>query len=296
MIVKRMVMQIGDDGEEIEAEEEYDDGLPDPSLIEDRGDDLDDDLEVDADIVAALAGEDKSDRVIPKSRFDEVNNEKNDLKAQNAALLAQIAAGTVAAPVVVPPVAAAAAAAVTFDLDAKEAEYAEALTDGELDKAATLRKEIRTYERESLKAELRNEALLVESVKTVESRKAAVVAQAFADHPELDNNSDLYDPALVGKINRMQLAYAAEGKPADEALSLAIADFVKPAAAAAPVSKVDVPARARAAAAAAAQPPGLGGTGTGARAARDVATDINSMTDAEFDALPEREKKRLRGD
>ena len=294
MIVKRMVMQIDDNGEEIEVEEEHDDGLPDPSLEnEDRGDNLDDgELEVDEEIIAQLAGESKDDRVIPKSRFDEVNNEKNALKDQLAALTAQIAAGAVSTTAT--PAAPVVPAAPSFDLDAKEEAWMEAITEGDLDKAKGLRKEIRDFEKQATLAEFRSESEQTTLVKTVEARKAAVVSQAFTDHPELDNQSATYNPELVGKINRMQAAYLSEGKPADEALSLAIADFIVKSSAPAP--KIDVPARAKAAAAAAAQPPGLGGAGTGARAATDALVDLESMPDSEYDALPEREKKRLRGD
>jgi|SRR6185369_5604223 len=295
MLVKRLV--INDAGEEVE--EEYDDGQPDPST-EDRGDELnldDDDLEVDEDIVAALANGDdgKETGMIPKARFNEVNEEKKTLKEENEALKAQIAAG-VAAP------AAAAAAKVddppAFDVDAQELAYADAIIEGDVEKAKSIRKAIKEFETAELKKELRVENTVATETEKVEARKQDVITTAFAAHPELDHSSDTYDKALVAKINRMNTAYLAEGKPADEALKLAIADFVKPVEAKADdviVDKGDAAAKKKNAAASGAQPAGLGGVGVGARAAA-ATPDIATLTDAEYDALPEREKKRLRGD
>lgn len=286
---------LGDDGVE------YEDGLDEngnpvgesTSEIEDRGDNLGTDLlEVDEDILAALAGDEKNDRVIPKSRFDEVNNEKNDLKAQNALLLKQIAEGT--APVITPAAVPAVPAAPDFDLDAKEAAYIEAVIEGDTEGAAVIRKEIRKFERDSLLVEVRTENAKASVQEIQEADKGSVIAQAFIDHPQLNSIDASYDATLVGKINRMNMAYLSEGMTPADALKAAIADFVQPPAA--PAAKVDVPARARNAAAAAAQPPNLGGIGTGERAAKDASVDVEAMDEAEYDALPEREKKRLRGD
>lgn len=274
----------GDDGEEIE--------------IEDRGDNLDDEfIEVDEDIVAGIAAaDDKDDRFIPKSRFDEVNNEKKELKSRLEALEAQVAAGTV--PAAAAPAAAAVEEVPAFDFDGKENEYLEAITEGDIEKAKTIRSEIRQAERAALKEEFRTETAQTNAQHTVAERKAAVIDQAFLDYPELKNGSETYNPDMVAKVNRMALAYQTEGKTADVALSLAIKDLMPPIAAAAETvvpDKGDKEARERNARAAAAQAPKIGAVGTGERA-QAASVNVEEMTEAEFEALPEREKKRLRGD
>ena len=285
---------IGDDGVEFDDGVAAEEGAGDTA--EDRGDNLDDEfLEVDEDVVAALAKDDETNdsRSIPKSRFDEVNNERKELKDRLAALEAKVAAGPVAAVVVAPVV----PAAETFDVDAAEDRYAEALTEGDLVAAKEIRKEIRNFEMAALKAELRAENTQSTEMAQVAVRKSAVIAEAFATHPELDSTSAEYDSTLVAKINRMNQSYIQDGMPEDKALQAAIADFVS-APTAAKVTVADtsaVDAKARNARAQAAQPPTLAGTGTGDRA-RAAAVDIATMTDAELDAMPEREKKRLRGD
>jgi hypothetical protein len=133
---------------------------------------------------------------------------------------------------------------------------------------------------------------------TAKTRTDAVISQAFVDYPQLNDKSATYDKALVGKINRMQMSYVADGQPADEALAAAILDFMPAVAAAVDTGKTAADlaaAKIRNAKAAGAQPPGLGGVGTGERA-RAAAADVTNYTDAEFAALPDREKKRLRGD
>jgi hypothetical protein len=279
-------IELDDDGNEVEV----DDGIAEETEVEDRGDNLevesdDDELEVDESVVAALAKDDGKDNgMIPRSRY-------NDLKARLDALEASVA--TPVAPTVTPP-----EPEPEFDIDAKEQEYADAITEGDTELAKTIRKEIRQFERESLKAELRNETKVERTIGEIESRKAEIITQAFTDFPQLDHSKkDVYDAALVGKINLMQTAYESKGLTADVALQSAIKDFLGE-----PPVKKDEPAADRAkegkqrnAKAANGQPPPLGGVGTGERARADQA-NVENMTEAEFAALPEREKKRLRGD
>lgn len=260
---------------------------------EDRGDVLPDDdiMEVDEDVVAAIAEEPKEepkaddDRVIPKSRFDEVNNERKALKERLEQLEAQAQANTNATSE---------ETSTAFDIDAAEDSYTDAMVEGDVDKAKSIRKEINAHLRESLKHELREESVRAITAKEIEANKSAIITDAFKAHPELDHNSDTYDKDLVARINRMTGAYMSEGKRGDEALKLAISDFVRPVAEPA-TAPVNTNAKQRNAQAAAAQPPNLGGIGTGERA-RTTAAKVESMTEAEFRALPESEKKRLRGD
>ena len=277
---------IGDDGVE------FDDGVDESGgEPEDRGDNLDEILEVDEEIVAELAKDDVK-TAIEKDKLDSIFRERRVLQEKVQELEAKLAAG-VAVPA---PAAAPVVEEAGFDLDAKEAAYAEALTEGDLDSAAVIRKEIRTFEHESMLAAFRKEQAEMTVQATVQTKTQTVINQAYIDHPELNAQSETYDAVLVGKINRMNAAYRAEGMAPEVALQTAISDFVAAPVAAAPeVGKVDVAARARNAKAQAGQPPALGGVGMGERAAA-AKVDVSNMTDAEYLALPEREKKRLRGD
>lgn len=289
------VLEPGDEGFEVPADE------TETTEVEDRGDviasDEDDELEVDADVLAQLAA-DETTKPDTDPKKDSLYKERRLLQEENARLKAELEA--MAAPVAAEP---AKEEPPAFDIDAKEAEYADAVIEGDVERAKGLRKEIRQFEQAAMKDELRREQEQADRAKTVGERMTAVITQAFTDHPELNHKSDVYNPNLVGKINLMAKAYEAQGKPADEALSLAIEDFIPKKEAAAEVdpevaknaAAAAALAKKRNAIAAASQPPGLGGVGTGERAAAGVRS-IEDMTDAEFNALPEREKKRLRGD
>lgn len=258
-----------------------------PSEPEDRGDELpEDEPEQEPEPSAENKEEDKQDRVIPKSRFDEVNNERKELKARIEHLEALVSAKS-SQPEPEPEVA-------PFDLDAAEEEYATAVVEGDTDRAKQIRKEIRKAEEAALLDRVKRETERDMAVKTVAERKAAIISQAFQDYPVLDHNAAEYDPSMVAKINRMSVAYQAEGKTEDQAISLAIADIM-PVKSAVEQPKTDNDAKRRNAKAAESQPPSLGGVGTGDRA-KAAALDVSNMTEDEFAALPDREKKRLRGD
>lgn len=271
--------------DEVKPEEVGEETPPEP---EDRGDELpEDEPEQEPEPSAENKEEDKQDRVIPKSRFDEVNNERKELKARIEQLEALVSAKS-SQPEPEPEVA-------PFDLDAAEEEYATAVVEGDTDRAKQIRKEIRKAEEAALLDRVKRETERDMAVKTVAERKAAIISQAFQDYPVLDHNAAEYDANMVAKINRMSLAYQAEGKAEDQAIALAIADIM-PAKRSEPESpRTDNDAKRRNAKAAESQPPSLGGVGTGDRA-RAASLNVNNMTEDEFAALPEREKKRLRGD
>ena len=245
---------------------------------------------------------------IPKARFDEVNTEKNRLAAENAALLSALTRLGLPAPGADPIPAPAAAPEAEFDLRAKLRARNDALASGDDDLALTLDEEIEQHRTKTAtriareQVEQSNQETIQRNAQTAMAR---VGAQVKADYPQLDNKSDEVDEDACIYVLAKRDALIRAGKPAHEALreaaDLAAARFGfgkagaagDPPTASAQTART-VAARTAAARAAAAQAPDLSGVGN--RATRAVAENVETMTDAQFAALPEADKKRLRGD
>lgn len=244
-------------------------------------------------------------RMIPKGRFDEVNEERKALAeqlAQATAALAALAAGRTTAPANAP----AADEPGAFDLKAAMRERLRALASGDDDRALELDEQIQDYTLQQAKAAARQEYEASQATMTQQQQAAALKATAAELtklYPQLDAKAADADQDAIDFVVARRDRLIAEGKPAHEALRQAVAvaakrfgfDDDEPA-----PTKVDgatarlLAARQRNAAAAAAQPPELGGKGN--RATTVARFDVEKMTDEEFAALPEAEKKRLRGD
>lgn len=249
---------------------------------------------------------------IPKARFDEVNNERKDAireaaeaKARAELLereLEQLRASSAK------PAAPEAPPAPAFDEDAKEAEYIEAMLNGD----AALAKQIRREINQNIKAAA--EAAAVASTqaefeqRTAEAERRAIAAnlqatsaQAIADYPYLDTQEGALALKLILAARDADIA---QGVPPHIALSEAVKTI-------APKFAPDTPARestqgkpagdtrtaaaiARGAADSQLQPPAVQ-AGIGARAGGGR-VNIQTMTDEQFDNLSEADKKRLRGD
>jgi hypothetical protein len=244
-------------------------------------------------------------RMIPKGRFDEVNEERKALAeqlAQATAALAALTAGTKTAPAKEP----AADDPPAFNLKAAMRERLQALASGDDDRALELDEQIQEHTLQQAKAAARQELEASQATMTQQQQAAALKATAAEMkqlYPQLDEKGAEADQDAIDFVVARRDRLIAEGKPAHEALRQAVVVAAKrfgldgdgtaptkddPAAARL------LAARQRNAAAAAAQPPELGGKGN--RATATARVDIEKMTDEEFAALPEAEKKRLRGD
>ncbi len=235
---------------------------------------------------------------IPKPRFNEVNERKKQLERENAELKARLAAAE-AGPK--EPTAAA------FDFDAAEAKYMEAVLDGDKEKALVIRREIRSEEKKALETEVvapRTEA--ARRGATVDVRVEAVVAQINAEFPVFDPQSESYDPDMTDEAVALARTYQARGESFDKALRRAVDKVVKanelapaPASEPAPAPKPEPKAAPKPSPeqlkakveAAGKQPPK-----PNERVPNEPAKDIDSMTQEEYDALPEATKARMRGD
>jgi hypothetical protein len=233
--------------------------------------------------------------MVPKSRLDEVLAKQKALQKQLDDMRAQ------QQPVEDAPEA--------YDFDSKEIEYQNFLLDGEASKAAALRQEMRKAEREQLAYEMRQEM----AEKVSQNQQATALQQAAndleANFPIFNQNAAEYDAEITQEVIELRDAFMIQGFGAVDALSKAANFAIKShgleAAAtlnapSAPKAKsVDEVAKKRAEVskklkAAESQPPELSGESSANRGEKPI--DVSSMTEDEFNALPEATLKRLRGD
>jgi hypothetical protein len=244
------------------------------------------------------APEEPRKHMVPKSRLDEVLAKQKALEKQLDELRAQKQE-----PGEAPE---------AYDFDSKEVEYQNLVLDGEAQKAAALRKEIRTAERAQLEYEFSSK--IGESVS--QSQQATALQQAASElednFPVFDRNSDQYNEGYTQEVIDLRDAFIMKGENPVAALTKAAKfvlreyDLVDMTEAAATPSlsgetapRVDEVAKKRAEVsrklkAAESQPPEMPGESSTARG--EKALDIASMTEDEFNALPEATLRRLRGD
>ena len=233
--------------------------------------------------------------MVPKARLDEVLAKQKALQKQ----LDEINAANEKAE----------EAPESYDFDAKEVEYQNMVLDGETDKAVALRREIRKAEREQLEYEMRQEmSQTVNQDRQMTALQQAANAMEDA-YPVFDRNSDDFNEDMTNEVVELRDAFMMKGYEAVDALSKAVKYVVKDhdldqvqesaPSLAGKAQKSDELAKKRAQVskklkAAEAQPPELPGESSSNHG--EKALDLSSMTEEEFDALPEATLKRLRGD
>lgn len=228
---------------------------------------------------------------IPKQRFDEVNDRRKAAEKK----LADYEAAQDAAK---------AAEEGQFDFDAKEREYMELTVDGEFDKALAIRSEIRAAE--SAKYE---QTATTAAANAREATKADLVFQETvtdleAKYPSMAPNGENFDQTLVDEVLSLHEGFINQGLDAPAAITKAVKYVAKmndipavgdepaadpdPTPKPKPVSKTDNKAKAKAKTT---QPQQLPKASD-----REPAMDMDSMSEEDFDALPESKKRELRGD
>lgn len=267
-----------------------------------------------ADADGADAGDGRRQAGIPKARFDEVNEGRKEALRKLEEAQAEIerlkkagagADGAAAAPATAKPAAQADAGAGAggFDVDAKEQEYAEALYAGDGKKAASIRREINAHLVTEATTRAREVAATEFTARETRTLLAAAVQTAVAAYPWLETKEgeEALDLIVAARDQRIK-----KGMPPHLALQEAvnkIAPKFAPEGDTPSRESTDTPERkdtrtaqalARGAADSLLQPPPVqAGIGNRATVAR---IDVESLTDEQYDALPEAEKKRLRGD
>ena len=240
----------------------------------------------------------KKGQMVPKSRLDEVLAKQKALQKQ----LDELKQANQPPPPNLP----------SYDFEAKEREYQDFILDGEPDKAAKLRSEIRNAEREAMSHELRREVEQTVSRNNEETALQQAANLLETEYPVFDQNSADYNEDYTQEVIELRDAFMIQGLGAVDALSKA-SNFVIKAhdigsesddssaltAKQAPKKSVDEVAKKRAEVAkkldaAKKQPPELPGEGSSSHG--EKALDISSLSEEEFNALPEATLRRLRGD
>jgi hypothetical protein len=293
--------------EEVEIEEE-----------EDRGDDFEgdeDEIESTEDDVESEEEEDeeeeevptKNEPRIPKSRLDEVIQQREDAKERNLWLENQLeklinASNKSQESTRTPEVEAS-----TYDFDRAEEDYISLIIEGEIGKATKLRNTI-NKERQS---EMMNLIKGIESSVTSKAKtdSSAVIEQDRFDnyvdtieakYPFLDSKNKSYNEEAVETVNTLLAGYIAAGKTKTEGLKLAVgkvAPFYSKDEVEAKKSlgnKRTVEAGKKAAKAAASQPTKV--KSGSSRSADASSINISKMSERDFSKLTAREKSILRGD
>lgn len=197
-----------------------------------------------------------------------------------------------------------------YDFVAREKEYQELVLDGETDRAAQLREEIRTAEREQMMAEIQGKM-----GQTVQQDREAHELQKKANEimevfPVFDQKSKQYDERLANEVMELRDAFIYQGYGAADSLAKATEITLirsKPELLEGAVDGTSDPAptltqavqnkKARAnvskkVEASQSQPPQMKGEST----QNKKIVDINVLSDDEFGALPEETLRRMRGD
>jgi len=232
--------------------------------------------------------------MVPKSRLDEVLAKQKELQKQLEDMKAVQAAEDEAPE--------------EYDFATKEVEYQNAVLDGEAEKAAAIRTEIRKAERAQIEFEMSQKM----SQTVSQNREATALQQAATElesaFPQFNKASDQFDEALTNEVVELRDAFMMKGENAVAALSKAARFVVREydlvqneetPSLASTAPAVDEVAKkrkevSRKLKAADSQPPEMPGESSSAKGESQY--DLSNMTEEEFDALPEATLKRLRGD
>ena len=245
--------------------------------------------EVEEEVEEVAAKSDEKSHMVPKSRMDEEIARRRQLEDRLAKLEENAKPQEAPEP--------------EFDFDGKEAEYMDAVLDGETDKAQKVRKEIRSAERDSMAKELRKDIHNTTNVTKQQLDLDVAVSDMVASYPVLDSNSEQADADMIADANELMGMYAERGMAQADALRKAVRmtlassmpELLQPKAVESkPTAKkrtTDVKQKLEAANK---QPAKLAGESAATRG-NDV-VDISTMTDADFDKLSDAQMKRLRGD
>jgi hypothetical protein len=241
---------------------------------------------------------------IPKARFNEVNNARKLAEARADLLAAELARLQAGGAPTQAPAPAGAPAAPAFDVKAQERAYADAMLEGDVDRALEIRDTINSHIMEV--AEQRASQRVNQDMTQRQAANALQAAsnQAVIDFPYLDTpeGSDALELILMARDRDM-----ATGVPAHLALSNAVAKIAPRFAPAGtntpsrdstagkpPVDTRTANAMARGAQDSNLQPPAIV-NGIGNRATQGK-VDVSQLSEAQFEALSPDEKKRMRGD
>lgn len=293
------------DGDEQEGgEEEIDEG------DEDRGDDLEDDADIEA-LAKTVEGKDQDDDAeeeeepraqdkgkqrVPYDRFREVNDElkkerEERIRLEERLKLREEQTSADDSKKEKPK---------EFNFDAAEDAYQDAVLEGDKEKARQIRAEIRAEEIRIAEARAEERIMVRETLRKVED----VTTKAYEKYPFLDHESDDANKDAIAEVVEWRDFYHAKGDSWDKALSRAVEKVGKLYAPKEekrakgdseddkPKGRNVVDIKQRNAGIEKKIPPAA----TGASGAREARVDWKSLSDKEWEDLPESEKRKARGD
>jgi hypothetical protein len=303
------------------AKQEFieEDALEEEEEKEDRGDLLEEDQEEDQEEDEEVEEEEevdeeeeeelppKKEAKIPRERFNEVIQQREDAKERNLWLEAQleklINAGNKEKEAIAPK-----EPESTYDFEKAEEDYINLIIEGEIAKATKLRGEIN---RESKAETLRMIKAIEESVthKAKTDSSAAFEQDRFdkyiddveSKYPFLNSNHKAYNEEAVETVNTLLAGYVAAGRTKTEGLKLAVSK-VAPFYSKEEVetkqslgNKRTVAAGKKAASAASSQPSKVKPS-TSAKAVDNSDVDVTKISEKDFAKLTAKERSILRGD
>jgi len=232
------------------------------------------------------------DQRIPKKRFDEVNERRKLAEKKLAEMEAEAQAAIDAENN-------------AFDYDAKEKEYMELVVDGEFDAANVVRKEIRAAEQAQYEQQIVETSVATREQAKVDTVFADTLADLEASYPQFsDKQNANYNQDLVDEVLDLHETFLDRGYDPSVAIQRAVnyvakandiaavdevtTEAVKPQPGEKVVPKKDILKKV---VAKTTQPQNLPKSDTS-----EPSIDLSSMSEDEFDALPESKKKELRGD
>lgn len=302
-----------DDTGDADAEPADDAGKTDPDPADTDGDDdttvvpdddppTDDEPEADGDVDDGVPEKGEKVQGIPKHRFDEVNQRRKTAEDEIARRDAEIAAATQAEED-------------AYDFDGREKEYMTVLLDGKTDEALAIRKEIDAAKEAKWKTETTATTRTAVDADAANTELNSLSNQAEKLYPVFDPEHADFDAGLTNRVLAYYQGYVASGQIPNksDAFVQALADVVEveklddkygepapevdptPDPEPKPTGKDKTDKKAKAAAAKKAHQP-VAGEGAPSDSTGAVVPDIETMTDDEIDALPEKTLARLRGD
>lgn len=277
--------------EEVVEEEEVEAQAVEEEVVEEEA--PEEEVEAQAEEEVEEEPEKPKSPMVPKARLDEVLAKNKVMQKKITEFEEKEAESQAEAP--------------QYAFGEKEVEYQQLVLDGEPTKAAELRSEIRTAEREQVMFEMKKEMGQTVQISQTE-RDLAVKAQEIQEvFPIFDENSAEYDSELTDEVVGLRDAFAYQGYDAADALAKAtdvVLQMKKPELLQTEESdsapkQVLQQKRQKATvkkkiAAAQSQPPELQGESASQRGEKSV--DVQVLSDDEFGALPEETLRRLRGD
>lgn len=239
----------------------------------------------------AKAGKKAAKHMVPKSRLDAVLAANRELKAELDRKNTASAPADDATKGDEPK---------KFDFDSAEDAYQDAILDGDKAKAKEIRAQMRAAERAEIEADMAKKTGTTSQRERINDAILASTAKIEREFPVLNSESDEYDEGVAQEMIELYTGYVASGKDPMDALEKALSitvkmhDLVGDAPAGKGGKKTDVSDKLKANKQ---QPPKMPKAEAPSKKAKDPdELDVNTMTDDEWDALPEGVKARLRGD